>query len=72
MSDTSDPGARAFLAARRVFPRCAEEMTWWHRQVLKLFMIDAYDTQKIAWTLNTTEADAYNLLAQAREAARRG
>ena len=43
------------------------EMTWWHNSALRMFREGA-NTIGIAALLRTTEADAYNLLAQAREA----
>ena len=45
------------------------EMTWWHNSALRMFR-DGANTIGIAALLRTTEADAYNLLAQAREAER--
>ena len=52
-------------------PATADELTWWHKSALRMFRAGA-NTQGIASALRTTEADAYNLLAQAREAARNG
>jgi hypothetical protein len=53
--------ARLKASPARVRP----ELTYWHREAVRMFARGA-DTQGIARALGTTEADAYNLLAQAR------
>lgn len=46
-----------------------QEMTYWHKTALRMFRSGA-NTVGIASALGTTEADAYGLLSQAREAER--
>jgi len=54
---------------RRLASSQGPDLTWWHTMAMKIFR-DHGDTTRIAHVLRTTEADAYTLLAQAREVER--
>jgi len=57
------------IRSRRPASSQGPELTWWHKMALNIFR-ERGDTIRIAHVLRTTEADAYALLAQAREATR--
>ena len=69
MSTKSERANRASRVKGKFASSRASPITWWHTSALRMFR-DGGNTVGIARALNTTEADAYNLLAQAREAAR--
>jgi hypothetical protein len=57
------------ITSRRLASLQGPELAWWHKMALTIFH-ERGDTTRIAHVLRTTEADAYTLLAQAREAVR--
>jgi len=57
------------IRSRRLASSQGPDLTWWHTMAMKIFR-DRGDTTRIAHILRTTEADAYTLLAQAREVER--